>query len=109
MEPLFSTEDLPDLDPVTSDEEIEDPDFDTNRFVVKASDESSLQAILNATDELEHIEVVDSGVGDVSNVDMEKDANIVGFSVSAPEGCTTYSVIYHLVEDLRDYNEAQKA
>lgn len=101
--------------------ESEEEDVKNLNVIIKSSSEGSLQAILKSTEglgsEKVKLTVLDSGVGDISQSDVEKAeisrAIILGFEVSKEAGVDAhakskrvlireYDIIYKMIDELKE-------
>lgn len=119
MESLFTQteiEDAPETHSDSSQERFVESPLESQRFVIKSESEASREAIVQAIEKLDGGEIVSSGVGEINQEDINEarseNAVILGFQVDLPlETDTTgvdfhiYSVVYSLIEDVRDLLE----
>lgn len=95
------------------------------RVVVKADKAGSLEAVTEAlqtfnTDEAEHLKIISSGTGDISDNDVQTaaavSAIVIGFNVKIAKSAErlieidhvlvrTYNIIYELIDEIRDVVE----
>ncbi|BFZ59032.1 translation initiation factor IF-2 [Saitoella coloradoensis] len=102
-------------------EKVEKPTYQEVRIIVKADVMGSVEAVVHQIETIHHdeirIKVLQTGVGDISEGDVSYAAavqgEIIGFNVKEMDGIDqvasankvpiyTYSIIYKLLEDLRE-------
>ncbi|ODQ56596.1 initiation factor 2 [Saitoella complicata NRRL Y-17804] len=102
-------------------EKVEKPTYQEVRIIVKADVMGSVEAVVHQIETIHHdeirIKVLQTGVGDISEGDVSYAAavqgEIIGFNVKEMDGIDqvasankvpiyTYSIIYRLLEDLRE-------